>query len=58
MHQSGGLKGVSGRFMGHFLRGELAQFVVNEREQFGRRLAVAGRGGAQELSDLGHDYRV
>ena len=39
-------------------RRELPQLVVNEREQVGRRLAVAGRGGFKEVGDLGHNDRV
>ena len=34
--------------------GELAEFVVDEREQFGRGPGVARLDGIQELSDVGH----
>ena len=58
MHQGGGVEGVPGLLRGHPRGRELPQLVVDEREQVGRRLAVAGRGGVEELSDLGHDDRV
>ena len=34
--------------------GELAQLVVDEREQLGGGLRVAGRGGVEEAGDVGH----
>jgi hypothetical protein len=33
MHQSGWLKGMSGRFVGQFARRKLAQLLVNQRQQ-------------------------
>ena len=35
--------------------GELAQLVVDEREQVGGGPSVAGRRGVEELRDVGHD---
>src|SRR5437763_693038 len=35
--------------------GELAEFVVDEREQLGRDRRVAGRGGVEQPGDVGHD---
>jgi hypothetical protein len=37
------------------VRGQPAQFVVNEREQFGGGLRVAALNAIEELSDFGHD---
>ena len=54
MNQGGGVEGVPGSLRGHPRGRELPQLVVDEREQVGRRLAVAGRGGVEEASDLGH----
>ena len=58
VHQGGGVEGVPGLLRGHPRGRELPQLVVDEREQVGRRLAVAGRGGVEEVGDLGHDDRV
>ncbi len=55
MNQGGGVEGVPGSLGGHPRGRELPQLVVDEREQVGRRPAVAGRGGFQEVSDLGHN---
>jgi len=41
MHQRGGLEGLAGRFAGHLLRGQLAQFVVSQRQEFPSGLGVA-----------------
>ena len=54
MNQGGGLEGVVGRLAGHARGGELPQLVVDEREQVGGGLAVAGRGGVQEAGHVGH----
>ena len=45
MHQGGGVEGVPRVLAGHPRCRELPRLVVNERDQFGRRLAVAGRRG-------------
>ena len=58
MNQGGGVEGVP-RFLGGHLRSrELPQLVVDEREQVGRSLLITGRGGFEEVSDLGHNDRV
>ena len=56
--QGGGVEGVPGVFGGHPRGGELPQLVVDERQQVGRRLAVAGRGGVEEAGHIGHNSRV
>ncbi len=42
MHQGGGLEGVTRRTVGHFIRRELAQFRIDQRQQLigGLRIAV------------------
>jgi hypothetical protein len=48
------LERVPGILLGHPRGGELPQLVVDEREQLGRGLGVAGRGRVQESGDVGH----
>src|SRR5581483_568105 len=45
MDERGGLEGLPGNFIRHFVRGEPAQFVVDQRKQLVRRgrLALADR---------------
>ena len=57
VHQGGGVEGVPGGLRGHPRGCELPQLVVDEWQQIGRRLAVAGRGGVEEVGDLGHHDR-
>ncbi len=54
VNEGGGVEGVAGSFGRHARGGELPQLIVDERQQLGRGLAVAGLGGIQELRDLGH----
>ena len=54
MNQRGGVERVAGFLRGHACGGELAQLVVDEREQVGRGLAVTGRGGVEQAGDVGH----
>ena len=56
--QGGGLEGLARLLVGQPGGGELAQLVVDEREQLGRGLRVAGLDGGQDLGDVGHDRRV
>jgi hypothetical protein len=58
MDQGGGIEGVPGSLRGQPRGCEFPQLLVNEREQVGRRLAVAGCGGFEEVSDLAHTDRV
>ena len=46
-----GLQGLARRFVGHLLRGEFAQFVINQRQELLRRLLLRG---ADRLEDLRH----
>ena len=52
--QGGGLEGLARLLGGQPGGGELAQLVVDEREQVGGGLRVAGRGGVEEAGDVGH----
>ena len=45
MDQGGRLQRLSGRFLGHFLRGEFAQLIINQRQELGCRLRIAGVDG-------------
>jgi len=54
MHQGRGLERLSGFFLGHFIRGELAQFLVDQRQQLTGRLPVASINRVEQLGDLGH----
>ena len=58
VNESGRVESVPGGFGGHSGGSQLAQFVVNEREQLGRGVSVASLGRFEELSDLGHVDRV
>jgi hypothetical protein len=40
MHQSSRLEGVAARFASQFLRGQLAQLRVNQRQQLGGGLGI------------------
>src|SRR6516165_10256063 len=55
MDQGGRAQGVPGVLRGHPSGREVAQLVVDERKQAGRRLAIAGRYGVHEVGDLGHE---
>ena len=54
MDQGGGLEGVVGGLTGHAHGGELAQLVVDEREQVGGGPAVTGGGSVEETGHIGH----
>ena len=48
--QGGGLEGLAGLLRGHPRGGELAQLVVDEREQLGGGLGVALLDGGQDVA--------
>src|SRR4051812_11763587 len=55
--QGGGVEGVAGG-LGRYARGgERPQFVVDERQEVGSGLWVAGRGSIEEAGHIGHDVR-
>ena len=53
--EGGRLEGLPGLLVGQPRGGQLPQLVVDEREQVGRGLRVAGLDGGQDLGDVGHD---
>ena len=53
--QRGGLEGVSGRFVGHLVRGQSAEFFVDEREQFLSGLGFALLHAVEYARDIAHD---
>ncbi len=54
MNERGRLKCVNWRFRGHLRRGEPAQFLVNEGQQFIRRFCFAATNGFKSLCNLAH----
>ena len=54
MHESRGLQRLSGFLIGHPDDGELAQFLIDQREQLIGRLRIARINGAEQLGDVGH----
>jgi hypothetical protein len=55
MHKRGGVERVIGPFLGHIRRGQLAQLVVNQRQELCRGVWVAMLNRIQEASDLVHE---
>ena len=54
MDERGRLEGVARAFPGHFMRGQAAQFVVNQRQQFVRGLGVALLDGGENAGNVAH----
>src|SRR5262249_22717741 len=54
MDQRGGVEGMAGGFRGQARGGELPQLVVDERQEVGSSLAVAGSGSVKEAGHRGH----
>ena len=54
MHERGWLQGLAGRFVGHLVRGELAQFVINQRQQLIGGRGMAALDGLEQLRQFGH----
>jgi hypothetical protein len=52
--ECGGLQGVPGILPRHLGGGELAEFLINEREQFLCSLRLALLDGIQEACDVAH----
>ena len=53
VNQRGGLERLPWLLRGHPGDRELPQLAANERQQFGRSLRHPGRGGIEEVSDVG-----
>ena len=58
MDEVGRLEDVAGRLGGQPGGGQGAELVVDDREEVGGRLAVAGGGGFQEARHVGHHRPV
>jgi hypothetical protein len=56
--QGRGLQGVVGGLACHPDGRQLPQLVVDEREELGGRVPVAGRGGVEEPGDVIHPARI
>jgi hypothetical protein len=58
VNEGGGVQCVAGRLVCHVPGRQPAQFVINERQQVGRRLRVSCFDGAQDTSDLVHTRMI
>ena len=54
VHERGRLQGMPGGFLGHFGRRELAEFIIDQREQFCGSLGIAMIDGFQDARDFAH----
>jgi len=54
MHQGRGLQGVPGSFPNHFLRGQAAQFAIDQRQQLFRGLRIAALNSYKEPGNVVH----
>ncbi len=54
MHQRSRLECLARRLLVHLAAAESAQFLVNKRQQFLRRLWVAPLHRSEDLGDVGH----
>ena len=52
MHERGGLQGLVGRFIRHARRRQLAQFAIDQRQQFIGGLRVAVFDGLKNAGDV------
>src|SRR6266568_954732 len=57
MHQGRGLQSLARHFLGHLVRGELAQLLVNERQQLFRSVGITLPYSVQNARDIAHGYR-
>jgi hypothetical protein len=53
-----GLKGLSRRFAGQFVGREVAQLVINQRQELFGRLRIALLDGGQDARDFTHRWSV
>jgi hypothetical protein len=54
VNQGRRFQSLTGFLLGQSLGGQSAQLVVNERQQLGRRVAIAGSAGIQDLRYVTH----
>ena len=50
MHERRGLEGVAGCFLGHLIRGQVAQLLINQRQKFCRRSGLAALDPVEKLA--------
>jgi hypothetical protein len=55
MHQRGGIQRLPWLLPGELLRGELAQLVVDQRQQLVGGVRIALVDGLEDAGDVGHD---
>lgn len=55
MHERGRLEGLSGRLLRHLLGRQLAEFVVNQREQLVGGLGFTPRHSVEDAGDIAHE---
>src|SRR5262249_22556705 len=58
MDQRRSLQGLAGRLLGHFVRGQLSQFVINQRQQFIGSFGVALQNCIKNARDIAHALTV
>ena len=58
VHQRGRLKRMSRLFPRHLLRGQLAQFLIDQRQQFVGGIAVALLRAVENARDIAHCSRL
>ena len=58
MNQRGGLQRLARLLLGHLRGRQLAQFLINQREQLISSLAIARINGMEQLGDVGHGAKV
>src|SRR5258707_814240 len=54
MHQRRGLQRLARGFMGHFASGELAQFIIDQRQQLARSFGIALLHGVEDAGNVTH----
>jgi hypothetical protein len=52
--QGGWLQRLAWRFLGHLLRGQFPQFLVNERQELSGGVGTALLKGRQDVGNLAH----
>ncbi len=52
--QSGGLEGLAGTFLGELVRGQAAQFVIDQRQQFRAVMRFAALDCLQHAGHVNH----
>src|SRR5665213_2541368 len=58
VHQGGRLQRMSGRFSGHAMPGQLAQLIINQRQQLAGGLGLATVDGLEDLRHVEIEMRA